>query len=264
MVETPQPGCFKLVETAAAWIDLLGYGSQLQMAGHDLSSSEAQHAIRRALEFQQVFNRRETFMRVAVFNDGALLVSDLEDAGDYRGSRIFVSDPWKFVRHALVLHARVNEVESGSEHPGARMIVCRGQRVLRGRQVPHLQKKNLDYAMRNISKRATGPSGEQTKLDRMTDEAHEPTILAPSHLQFNSAFARAYTADNLGQRAGLGGPFAFVDTRLLNPIQERCPWSFHSVGIVDSEDEQPRNRVLGEAIEFKKAVQIKHTKLVGA
>ena len=82
-----QKSKFRMVRTAAAWIDLLGYGSDFQKVAALVGSAPADKVIERVFAFHQTIQkwiRQET--RIVVLNDGCLISADLELAGDaYNG-----------------------------------------------------------------------------------------------------------------------------------------------------------------------------------
>lgn len=239
---------YRFVHTAAAWIDLRGYGSVLGSLGYNLDCPEGHKLIDRAFAFQQALYNQPRKTRVAVFNDGALISADLEKAGDSYGPEHPYRDPLDFVKHVLFVHRRVNRYDKSHSEAGARAVVCLGRRVLRGAGVPNPQRKNLKNMSSNIDKGLSDQEDKhdasEAKLRRMIAEANDPTVVCTTHMQHNDAFARAYYADDMGKEIGLGGPHLFVDSRLL-PNAEELDTGLKITRVAPAD-------VLGQEIEFLK------------
>lgn len=239
---------YRFVENVSAWIDLLGYGEVLTKLGYDLDCSEGHKLIARAFTFQQALYNQPGRTRVAVVNDGALISADLEKAGDAYGPEHFYRDPLEFVKHILFVHRRVNRKDKQHSDAGARAVVCRGRRVLRGEGVPNPQRKNLKNMSSNIDKGFPGEDEKdeayEAKLRRMMAEANDPTVVCTTHMQHSDAFARAYYADGRGKKIGLEGPYVFVDSRLL-PEPEKLNGSLKLTPLAPAD-------VLGQDITFFK------------
>lgn len=237
-------GKFLMVRTAAAWIDLLGYGSDFEKIAGQLGSLAADKVIERAFRFHrsvQKWIRQET--RIAVVNDGCLVSADLEPAGDAYQGHYWRQGDSEFVRHARRIHKKINTEEAATKDPGARMVVCLGERVHRGQDVPNLQRRHLRNTAMNIEKPvgAQSPAAKDA-IDRMfMAEANDPTVVSTRHLQHNLAFARAYSAESLGRRIGLSGSGAYIDSRLLTPPES------------DSLEEVATVSLLGQTIKFLRA-----------
>lgn len=245
-MESEQDG-YRFVDTAAAWIDLLGYGDELTKLGYNLDCSEGNKLIARAFTFQQALYNQPRKTRIVVVNDGALISADLEKAGDSYGAEQFFHDPLDFVKHILHLHKRVNKTDKPHSDAGARAVVCRGRRVLRGEGVPNPQRKSIKNWLSNIGKgfrEDEKRDAYEAKLRRMIAEANDPTVVCTTHMQHSDAFSRAYYAESCGKKIGLEGPYVFVDSRLL-PDSETLKGSLTLTPV-------PLANVLGQDITFIK------------
>lgn len=216
----PTPSKFQMVRTAAAWIDLLGYGASFEKVAHLLGTAAADPVMERAFRFHQTIQpwiRQDT--RIVVLNDGCLVSADLQKPGDAYKGHYWRKKESDFVEHVLRIHEKVNTADNSAGGPGVRMVVCLGERVHRGSGVPNLQRKHLRNTSQNIGKKLSPAAAHAARSDMFVAEANDPTVVSTRHLQHNLAFARAYLAENLGSRIGLSGNHAYVDSRLLSPKQ---------------------------------------------
>jgi hypothetical protein len=241
-------GGYHFVRTAAAWLDLLGYGGALKQIGYDLGCPDGYKLIDRAFTFQQTLYNQPRKSRIAIINDGVLISGDLEKPKDAYGAEHFFSDPVEFVKHIVHVHQRVNRAEHAASYPGARAVICLGTRVLRGEGVPNPQRKSLKNMSKNIDKGFPHDhekaEADEAKLRRMIAEANDPTVVCTTHMQHSDAFARAYYAEQQGKKIGLEGPHVFVDSRLVQKPD--------ALGSSLVATPLPKVDVLGQAIEFLK------------
>jgi hypothetical protein len=201
-------GARSVVEVcAAAWIDLLGYGSMLRKAGFDPTSPEAEAAVQRLDCFQELVATAATkYSTALVINDGAVICRDL--------SARTVSVTFDFIRRVVDLHRRINLEEHAKDLPGARCVIAAGFRV---RSKKHYRQGLLDgYGARLISKI---DSGEITASEGIKSAITvKPFLATVPETRANFAFTKAYLVDQAGSAAGFSGPRLFLDTSLLKDI----------------------------------------------
>jgi len=187
---------------AAAWFDLLGYGSMLATAGFNPTHATAAKAVKRLQVFQQAIaahgHRR---FPVMIINDGAVLFRDLSPRAQ--------SVSFDFLARAIDAFEEVNKLECEAGYPGARMVVAVGARM----RVSGVVKSDTSHRD-NIILRLE--EGEISKRQAVHEAFRaEPVAGFVPMLQANFAFTKAYLADDGGTEAGLGGPKCYIDLALF-------------------------------------------------
>lgn len=193
------------VEVAVAlWIDLLGYGSMLELALWDPTSADAKRAMERIQVFQATVTQHS--MRnfpSFVMNDGAIAFRDLSPR-----STVVSFD---FLRRAIALFDAVNFADVALGCPGARAVLATGFRVRRF--VDSGNRLNAGEGA-NIK--------EKLKLKKISqDQAINHALMARHHcdstpeLQHNYAMTKAYLVESSGKAAGISGSRLYVDMALF-------------------------------------------------
>lgn len=189
-----------------AWIDLLGYGSQIGASGFNPAHETAGAAIRRLDSFHQAVSEKAgRYLPTVAMNDGVVAYRDLSPRG--------ASVTYDFLSRAVDLFHHVNRVDQdGSNAPGARMVVAAGFRVRRILQFEQILNEGKGKKIKQKLKEGTITSeqaiNEALKARQFFDSTPE--------LQGNFALTRAYLADESGKAAGLGGPNCFIDLTLFS------------------------------------------------
>lgn len=199
-------GARSVVEVcAAAWIDLLGYGTMLRQADFDPTSPQAEAAIGRLNQFHAHVAKAATkYSTALVINDGAVICRDL--------SARSVSVTFDFIRRVAELHSAVNAGEHAMGLPGARCIVAAGFRVRRTNH--HRQGLIEGYGAHLISRigggQITASEGIKSAI------TVKPFFATAPETQANFAFTKAYLADEAGSAAGFSGARLFLDMAFLS------------------------------------------------
>lgn len=205
-IETPVPrGSKRVVEVcAAAWMDLLGYGAMLRLAGFDPTAPAAQAAVTRLDKFHELVRAASSkFALSLVLNDGAALHRDLSPRAR--------SVTYDFVQRVFRLHSEVNRLEHSFGLPGARTVIGAGFRI--GRHHGTQQRLINGIGRELVARVADGSmSAKQAILTAAVARGDSGSL---PEFQANFAFTRAYLADNDGSSAGLGGPRFFIDLALF-------------------------------------------------
>ena len=188
---------------AAAWFDLLGYGSMLAKAGFDPTQSGATEAVGRLRDFQRtIATHGHRNFPVMLINDGAVLFRDLSPRGK--------SVSFDFLARAIDAFKAVNRLERDAGHPGARMVVAVGARM-RVTGVVRASATHRDDILRRLD------TGELSARQAIFEAFRaEPVAGFVPRLQANFAFTKAYLADQDGKEAGLGGPKCYIDLALFD------------------------------------------------
>ena len=196
---------------AAAWIDLLGYGSMLRKVQFDPTSPTAAEAVARLDRFHaHVATAASKYSTALVINDGAVICRDL--------SARSISVTFDFIRRIVELHSEINKDEHSKGHPGARCVVAAGFRI---RRTNHHKQSLVDgYGAHLIKKLEDGTITAQEGIKSAITV--KPFIASMPEVQANFAFTKAYLADIAGSGGGFAGPKVFLDLTLLS--SPSVPW----------------------------------------
>jgi hypothetical protein len=189
--------------SAAAWVDLLGYGSMIGEAELNPVDPRAKIAVTRLRAFHRIVAEHSgRHFKTLVINDGAVAYRDLS----LRSNGI----THDFLQSAILLFDAISELERRNGWPGARMVVAAG---LPARGRPRGLVAAPARVERILERMAAGEiAPEQAVREAGSIQRYSDDI---PQLQANFAFTRAYVADVGGSSAGLGGPRMFVDTALF-------------------------------------------------
>jgi hypothetical protein len=196
-------GARRAIEVACvAWLDLLGYGSQLRECLFDPTSAGAHAAVERLHQFHlSVASKANRTFHAFVMNDGAVLFRDLSP----RTNNV----SYEFLTQAVDLYQHINTIERSNGFPGARMVIATGFRIRsRAKPVPS-----------GIGKAVLAGLQAGTKtIDSALRELlwARPVFGMIPELQANFAFTKAFLADHGGSRVGLGGPNCYIDIALFS------------------------------------------------
>ena len=187
---------------AAAWFDLLGYGSMLAGAGFNPTHATAAKAVERLQVFQRAIaahgHRR---FPVMIINDGAVLFRDLSPRAK--------SVSFDFLARAIDAFEEVNQLEHEAGYPGARMVVAVGARM----RVSGVVKSDTSHRDNIVLRLEEGDLSPRQAVHEAFRA--EPVAGFVPMLQANFAFTKAFLADDGGKAAGLGGPRCYIDLALF-------------------------------------------------
>jgi len=206
MAKTSKGSMRKVEVSCVAWIDLLGYGSQIAASGFNPADKRAEAAIHRLDRLHQAVSMKANrYLPTLAMNDGIIAYRDLSPRTH--------SVTYDFLCRSIELFEVVNEVDKSElGHPGARMVIAPGFRVRRELNFDsHLN----DGKGKRIKEKVT--SGK-ISAEQAVNEALKARQFfdATPELQGNFALTRAYLADESGSAAGLGGANCFIDLNLFS------------------------------------------------
>lgn len=189
--------------SAAAWVDLLGYGAMIGEAGLNPVDPRAKVAVSRLRAFHRIVAEHSgRHFKTLVLNDGAVAYRDLS----LRSNGV----THDFLQRSFALFGAISEVEERNGWPGARLIVAAGFRARGSRRGIDAAASRVDRILERMAAGEIAPAEavrEAASIQRYSDGIPQ--------LQANFAFTRAYVADAGGSRAGLGGARMFVDTAMF-------------------------------------------------
>jgi hypothetical protein len=189
--------------SAAAWVDLLGYGSMIGEAELNPVDPRAKIAVTRLRAFHRIVAEHSgRHFKTLVINDGAVAYRDLS----LRSNGI----THDFLQRSFLLFDAISELERRNGWPGARMVVAAGFRARGSRRGIDAAAARVERILERMAAGVIAPEQavrEAGSIQRYSDDIPQ--------LQANFAFTRAYVADAGGSSAGLGGPRMFVDTALF-------------------------------------------------
>lgn len=188
--------------SGVAWLDLLGYGDMLREAAFDPSSPHAAAAVERLRQFHStLYDTAFKFLPLFALNDGAAAFRDLSTRAR--------SVTFDFLARSIELHGKVNAVDKGNGHVGARMVLAVGPRIrLDARERRQVRVDRL------VNRTQAGELSANQAIREAAQRRAE--FGSPAELQANFAFTKAYLADAGGTKAGLGGPACYVDMALFD------------------------------------------------
>lgn len=205
MAKTAKGSMRKVEVACVAWIDLLGYGSQISQSGFNPAHEAAAAAIHRLDRFHTaVSEKANRYLPTLAMNDGVIAFRDLSPRSH--------SVTYDFLRRSVDLFHHVNRIDQEElSHPGARMVIAPGFRVRRTLSFEQYlndgKAKRIKERLRDGTITPEQAINEALKVRQFFDAAPE--------LQGNFALTRAYLADESGSKAGLGGANCFIDLSLF-------------------------------------------------
>jgi len=199
VISRTRAGALPFCISAAAWVDLLGYGSMIAEAGLNPVDELAKTAVARLHAFHRIVAEHSgRNFRTLVINDGAVVYRDLSlrDNGATHD----------FLQRSHLLFEAIAGCERRNSWPGARMVLGLGFRA-RG------SRRGIDEAAQRVDQILTRMKAGEISAEEAVRQAASIQRFSDGipQLQANFAFTRAYVADVGGSRVGLGGPKMFVD-----------------------------------------------------
>lgn len=220
---------FPFQVSICAWVDLLGYGSQIRKADYNPLNAQAASAVARIRQFHQIVADHSARMfPTLVMNDGAAAYRDLS----YRTRW----PTYDFIQKSYNLFKAIEREEAAIGAPGARMVIAVGFR-LRGRATQSGALRG-QYVKSLIAKVNRGELSVEAAITRASQFRRTFDVIP--QLQANFAFTKAYIAEQSGSSAGLVGPNLFLDDLVLDiakletfdvQFKRRVKWSKPEYGL---------------------------------
>lgn len=195
--------------SAAAWFDLLGYGSMLAGVNFDPTKEDAQNALIRLNDFHTFLAKHANrYLHVHAINDGSVIFRDLSPRAK--------SVTFDFLDRLIKLFQDFNSFDKAKGYPGARMVIASGFRIRIKDDNKSSEHGHIVRIKEKLREKTLTPV-------QAVDEAYKtrPYFGLLPELQANFAFTKAYLVDNAGSKGGFGGPNCFID---LAFFADKCDW----------------------------------------
>ena len=186
------------------WLDLLGYGGDINKAGFDPAHPLAKAPLSRLRAFQRIVAQHSSSgFPTLVMNDGAVAYSNVELS---RSDKV-----WRFIERCWTLYQAASKNDQASSGPGLRGVIAVGLRAKGSNRGILAQDQALTEILDGLADGtidAARARADARKIRRVFD-------IVPQ-LQANFAFTRAYEAEQSGAAGGFTGPNLFLDTMVFN------------------------------------------------
>lgn len=187
----------------ACWLDLLGYGGEIDKAGFDPTHPDARAPLRRLRDFQAVVSEHSSGgFPTLVMNDGAVAYSNIEPSRSDKA--------WRFIARCWALYQAATEIDLANGGPGLRGVIAVGLRAKGSNRGILAQ----DEAVTGIIEQLVAGTIDRKKALADARKVRRVFDIIPQ-LQANFAFTRAYEAETAGTAAGLPGPALYLDTAVF-------------------------------------------------
>lgn len=197
---TPQP-------CVAAWIDICGFGAELEKAGWNLIELQDQHLLKL---LSSVYLRLSSpfwisvppfpFETTLIINDGVAKTVDLTNLEHTNG--ILIS---KYIEELLIAHYHLL-MTTKKYGLGVRIVVAGGERI----QYSYNEKTGYSMSFYNTE-----------QISPFTEKMLKQNYLYnPAEFQMNTAFAKAYSIDSQGTKAGFIVNGFFIEKDFLNKLSK--------------------------------------------
>lgn len=228
-----------------AWLDLLGYGTQLREVDYDPTEPKAVSALERLHAFHVVIGQHSCrLLPSLVLNDGAIFFRDLSPR-----SR---SVTWDFLKRCIALFEAVRDREFERELPGARMVIGAGFRVRREGVSRSANDELGNVILKKLERSEI--SAVQAVKEALYSRPHFDIL---PEIQANFALTKAYLADLSGKDGGLPGANCYIDLSMFrDPVppwitfSRTIAWSYRGMaaefGQLSSYDHKLAAKVRGE------------------
>lgn len=187
MFYLPNDVDYEIVDCVCCWYDLLGFGAPFINAKWNLHNRKSEASIKRIICEAPYFGGpfSSCYSKKLHINDGIISNFDLDKT---------VPDPieglFSFLESVLTDFDALNTVDKRNGFPGVRGVITLGQRVV--------------YDSTNISR----------LINTQTDMCYHP-----KEFQMNTAFSKAYIVEESGSKAGISGPFLYIDQELFQLVE---------------------------------------------
>lgn len=187
----------------ACWLDLLGYGGDIDEAGFDPGHPLAKAPLGRLRAFQRIVSEHSgPGFPTLVINDGAVAYSNVDPS---RSDNV-----WRFIARCWKLYRAASDIDRASGGPGLRGVIAVGLRAKGSNRGIVAQ----DDAMGSIIEQLVAGVIDREKALADARKIRRVFDIIPQ-LQANFAFTRAYEAEQSGSAAGLPGPALYLDTTVF-------------------------------------------------
>jgi hypothetical protein len=187
----------------ACWLDLLGYGTDIDKAGFDPAHPLASRPLKRLRAFQRIVSDHSNpGFPTLVMNDGAVAYSNVDPS---RSDSL-----WRFIERCWRLYEEATASDHKSGGPGLRGVIAVGLRAKGSNRGIIAQ----DQALTDIIDQLVAGAIDQKRALLDIRKVRRVFDIIPQ-LQANFAFTRAYEAETAGSSAGLPGPALYLDTRVF-------------------------------------------------
>lgn len=183
----------------ACWLDLLGYGAEMEAAGFDPADPAARKPLARLRAFHRIVAKHsDRGFPTLVMNDGAVAYGQIEPGRSDRA--------WRFIERCRALHGEAMATDMRHGGPGLRGVIAVGLRAKGSSRGIAAQEDAITRIIDDVA------AGRITRDEAVTEAKRVRRVfdIVPQ-LQANFAFARAYLAEQSGSRAGLAGAKLFLD-----------------------------------------------------
>lgn len=190
----------------ASWTDICGFGSMLEANSWDLEKLQLANMVRLLNEFfsiagQPMLINIDPFPndKVIILNDGIARTVDLGYADKVNSYQFLM-----FLRDLIVTHYLLLKVTK-EYSLGVRTILAGGQRI------QYSPVKITGHSMLHY---------ENEKISIFGKQLLETTfVYNPLEFQMNTAFAKAFTIDNLGSKNGIKINGFYIENEFLNNLK---------------------------------------------
>ena len=205
-----------ITENFCLWEDLLGFGKPLYENNWDLTSEDVLKNIIRLQQLEdETLNISNAFIeKVFTLNDGFVRIFDIPQ------NSVMMLLMW--FENSILSFQRLNRLDLANGFYGVRGVLAYGKRAI--------------YSC----KRSVG-LGEyiQTSPQRKAEYNKTKVVNAPSELQMNMAFSKAYIIENSGKARGVKGNHLFIDIEVLEKLCDIINnIGFDKIGLTTSDEEE--------------------------
>lgn len=242
MRKTSKGSVRKYEVNCSAWLDLLGYGAQLNKIKYDFTNVGGDEVIKRLQDFHSIVAKKShRNFRSLTINDGSAFFKDL--------SPNINSVTWDFISRCVDVFESVKKSELDSNNPGTRMVICAG---FRARNENRSRSRNVGLEENILEKLKLGEiSPVQAVKQAMQAPRYHDVV---PEIQSNMAFAKAYNAESAGSSAGFKHNRCYIELSLFDSdiptwivFSDTVNWKFGDslveFGELDSIDHAGCNKV---------------------
>lgn len=191
----------------AAWIDICGFGSELEKASWDLNELQNQNIFQLLSEVYSL--TAEPFLvgvspypfeSTLIINDGIAKTVDLMHLDKTSEFAII-----KYIEKLIVAHILVLK-RSKEFKLGARTVLAGGQRV--------------EYSPKKITGKSLSYYDSENTSPFMTQLLKQDFLYNPAEFQMNTAFAKAYSIDAVGSDSGFHTNGLYIEQDFIKNISQ--------------------------------------------
>lgn len=185
------------------WLDLLGYGKQMNAARFDPAHRLAERPLSRLRAFHEVVRRHSgSGFPTLVMNDGAAVYRNV--------APVRTGSIWRFVERCWQLYSDASETDLQFGRCGLRGVIAVGLRAKGSASGIQAQEDQIFGIIDELDRREIN---KKTAHERIQKVRRDFDIVPP--LQANFAFARAYQAECEIKVDGERAPSLLLDTAVF-------------------------------------------------